>query len=168
MIRMTLNKKAGLFLGTTMALSLAAATMWSTQSACAQPGSSSSQATAQAGVAGDSYQLKTEVVGECKAGTECTAKITINVTANDFHVNDQFPFKFTAADAPGVEFHGSAGNVFKDGDFVREKKTATMTVKFKPSAKGNVTIGGKYKICVCSEQNCQPTTIDVSIPVVVK
>jgi hypothetical protein len=118
-------------------------------------------------VAGDPYTVKTEVVGDCKAGAECTAKITLNVTEPDFHVNDQYPFKFTAA-AEGVEFKGAGGNVFHQGDFVREKKTATMTVKFKPANKGSLTITGKYKICVCSEKVCQPQTIDVSIPVLVK
>src|SRR5207244_8567544 len=103
----------------------------------------------------------TEVVGDCKAGSECTAKITINVTDAEFHVNDQYPFKFTATPPDGVELHGSSGNVFQNGDFVREKKSATMTVKFKPSAKGNVTIAGKYKICVCSGKKWQPQPMDV-------
>ncbi len=152
--------KMGALLGAAAALTIA--TAW------ANHGVAAPAETAQpAQLAGDPYQVKTEVVGDCKAGSECTAKITINVTDAEFHVNDQYPFKFIAS-APGVEFHGSAGSTFQGPDFVREKKTATMNVKFKPSAKGSLTITGKYKICVCSEKTCQPQTIDVSIPVNVK
>jgi hypothetical protein len=127
-------------------------------------------ATAPAGdaqVAEDAnYDVKTEVVGDCLAGKECTAKITIT-SKGEFHVNDTYPFKFTA-EAANVEFHGSGGNVFTGADFAREKTKGTMTVKFKPSAKGAVTITGKYKICICSNQICAPSTIDVAIPVTVK
>jgi hypothetical protein len=160
---MTLNKKVGALFGAALALTIA--TAWSTYGVAA-PARGSSAATATP-IAGDPFQVKTEVLGDCKAGAECTAKITINVTEGEYHVNDQYPFKFTAS-AEGVEFHGSGGNVFQGGDFIREKKSATMTVKFKPSAKGNLTIAGKYKICVCTEKTCQPQTIDVSIPVTVK
>ena len=110
--------------------------------------------------------MKTEVVGECKAGAECVARITVT-SKGEFHVNDTYPFKFTAA-APNVEFHGSAGNVYTGGDFAREKTKGTMTIKFKPAAKGAVTITGKYKICICSDKICSPEVIDISIPVVVK
>ena len=43
-----------------------------------------------------------------------------------------------------------------------------MTIKFKPSAKGAVTLAGKYKVCFCTDQTCAPSVIDVSIPVTVK
>jgi hypothetical protein len=164
---MTLNKTVGTLVGAALAVSIA--TVWATHgTAVAAPAQGSSSSAGQpAPIAGDPYEVKTEVVGDCKAGAECTAKITIHVTDAEFHVNDQYPFKFTA-NAAGVEFHGSGGNVFQGGDFVREKKSATMTIKFKPAAKGSLTIGGKYKICVCSEKTCQPSTIDVSIPVNVK
>ena len=73
-----------------------------------------------------------------------------------------------AAAAPNVEFHGSGGNVYAGGDFAREKTRGTMTIKFKPSAKGPITITGKYKICICSDKICSPQTVDISIPVNVK
>ena len=161
---MTLKKNVGLLVGGALALTVA--TAWSTHAACA-PTQESARAATQTQISGDPFEVKSEVVGDCKAGAECTAKITINVTDAEFHVNDQYPFKFTAT-AAGVEFHGASGAVFEKGDFVREKKSATMTIKFKPAAKGPLTITGKYKICVCSEKTCAPATIDVSIPVNVK
>ncbi len=89
-------------------------------------------------------------------------------TKGEFHVNESYPFKLTLA-APGVEFHGSSGATFTGGDFARTGKTVgVMTIKFKPSAKGDITLAGKYKVCFCTDKECAPSTIDVSIPVTVK
>jgi hypothetical protein len=116
---------------------------------------------------GSNYDLKPEVVGDCKAGEECTVKLTAT-TKGDFHVNDSYPFKLTLA-AAGVEFHGSGGATFAGGDFARQGKTVgVMTIKFKPSAKGALTLAGKYKVCFCTDKECAPSVIDVSIPVTVK
>ena len=112
------------------------------------------------------YEVKTELKGECKAGAECVAVITVSAKG-EYHVNKDYPFKFTAT-APGVEFHGASGNVFTAGDFERKEKSGVMTIKFKPSAKGKVTITGPYKICICTEKICQPTTHSISFDVDVK
>jgi hypothetical protein len=110
------------------------------------------------------FDVKTEVVGDCHAGVECVAKITVSAKG-EFHVNESYPFKFTAA-ADKVEFHGSGGNVFAGADFERQGKTVgVMTVKFKPAEKGAKTITGKFKICICSDKICSPQVIDVSIAV---
>jgi hypothetical protein len=115
----------------------------------------------------DSYDLKPEVVGDCKAGAECVVKLTAT-TKGEFHVNDSYPFKLTLA-AAGVEFHGSQGAVYTGADFERQGKTVgVMTIKFKPSAKGAVTLTGKYKVCFCTDKECAPSVVDVSIPVTVK
>ena len=113
------------------------------------------------------YDLKPEVVGDCKVGAECVVTLTAT-TKGEFHVNESYPFKLTLA-GPGVEFHGSSGATFTGGDFARQGKTVgVMTVKFKPSAKGAITLTGKYKVCFCTDKECAPSTIDVSIPVTVK
>jgi hypothetical protein len=117
---------------------------------------------------GGNYDLKPEVQGECKAGAECVVKLTAT-TKGEFHVNDTYPFKLTLNAVPGVELHGSGGAVFTGGDFERQGKTVgVMTIKFKPQAKGAITLAGKYKVCFCTEKECAPSTIDVSIPVTVK
>jgi hypothetical protein len=119
------------------------------------------------GVEEGSYDLKPEVVGECKVGQECVVKLTAT-TKGEFHVNDSYPFKLTLT-APGVEFHGSGGATFVGGDFERRGKTVgVMTIKFKPSNKGEITLAGKYKVCFCTDKECAPSTIDVSIPVTVR
>jgi hypothetical protein len=115
----------------------------------------------------DNYDLKPQVVGDCKAGAECVVTLTAT-TKGEYHVNESYPFKLTLA-AAGVEFHGSQGATFTAGDFTRQGKTVgVMTVKFKPSAKGAITLTGKYKVCFCTDKECAPSTIDVSIPVTVK
>ena len=116
------------------------------------------------------YAITTATVGDCKAGADCTATITITAKG-EYHVNETYPFKFTAAAAPpaAVEFHGASGNVFTGADFARQGKTAgVMTVKFKPAAKGKVAITGTYKICICTDKICQPSTTQVTIDVDVK
>lgn len=113
------------------------------------------------------YDLTPTVVGDCKVGSECTVTLTAT-TKGEFHVNDSYPFKLTLA-AAGVEFHGSQGATFVGSDFARQGKTVgVMTIKFKPSAKGAITLTGKYKVCFCTDKECAPSTIDVSIPVNVK
>jgi hypothetical protein len=149
-------------------LFLATALLLAVGAACPKVSAASSHAQGVAQLEdAQPYDVKTEVVGDCKVGAECVAKITVSAKG-EFHVNESYPFKFTAA-APNAEFHGTGGNVFTAADFERQGKTVgVMTVKFKPSAKGPLTIAGKYKICICSDKICSPQTIDVSIAVDVK
>ncbi len=111
-------------------------------------------------------------VGACHAGAEC--KVELKLSAGDgYHVNKEYPYKFKAIEASGVEFLGkdaaqktlftkSAGDFTVDGE-----KVGTMTVRFKPSSRGNVTIAGVFKLSVCSAQNCQLDQANVSVPVAV-
>ena len=146
------------------------------QSGSAAQGSAQANAPAgQSHIDGKNYKIDAKQVGDCAAGTEC--KVAVRLEAQgDYHINAEYPYKLKA-DAPGVEFLGTdaAGkNTFSKsaGDFVTEPgsppKAGTMTVKFKPGAKGNVTINGTFKMSVCSAQNCQLETQEVSAPVVVK
>jgi hypothetical protein len=110
--------------------------------------------------------------GECRAGTGC--HITIKLKAlGDYHINKEYPYKFKG-EATGLEFLGSdaAGkHIFSKsaGDLVIDPgdppKGATMTVKFKPAAKGMSTVKGTFKMSVCSAQNCQLETQDISVDV---
>jgi len=43
-----------------------------------------------------------------------------------------------------------------------------MKVHFKAAKAGAMTIPGTFKLSVCSAENCQLETADLSIPVVVK
>ncbi|WP_394848749.1 hypothetical protein LZC95_14995 [Pendulispora brunnea] len=124
-------------------------------------------------IEGKNFKLDATPEGDCKAGATCVLVLRLEA-AGGYHVNKEYPYKFKAADLAGIEFQGTdaAGkNVFSKnaGDFkIDGEKTATLRVKFKPSAKGNVTISGNYKMSVCSEKDCQIEAQDISASVPVK
>lgn len=97
-------------------------------------------------------------VPPCKADTECVMTLKL-VAAGDFHVNKEYPYKFLATPAPNVTFLGKDDpNTFSkaSGDYKEEgEKTATMTVRFKPSSAGNASVAGTYKLSVCNADQCQ-------------
>ena len=106
----------------------------------------------------------------CRVDTPCA--VTLRITAGgEFHVNKEYPYKFTANAAPGVTFLGSGdANVFSRaaGDFREEgEKSATMTVRFKPTAAGEAKIAGTYKMSVCSAGQCQieAQAVQLAVPV---
>ena len=106
----------------------------------------------------------------CRVDTPCA--VTLRITAGgEFHVNKEYPYKFTANAAPGVTFLGSGdANVFSRaaGDFREEgEKSATMTVRFKPTAAGEAKIAGTYKMSVCSAEQCQieAQAVQLAVPV---
>lgn len=79
--------------------------------------------------------------------------------AGEYHVNKEYPYKLTAVAAPTVTFLGKAdANTFSraTGDFVEVgAQTATMTVRFRPTAAGDANVSGMYKFSVCSADQCQ-------------
>lgn len=111
--------------------------------------------------------------GACAVGATCTVTLTL-VATGAFHINDEYPYKFRAAGAAGVDFlgSGSGGKYVFSKDFgdwrKKDEKTGTMTVRFRPTAAGSKTIGGVFKLSVCSEQSCQLEQQQVSTTVLVK
>jgi hypothetical protein len=154
-------------LSSSLRLALGAASLLTVAAAAPRTSFAAVSGAPVVGVEEGNYDLKPAVVGDCKAGAECVVTLTAT-TKGEFHVNDTYPFKLTLA-APGVEFHGTGGATFAAADFARQGKTVgVMTIKFKPAAKGEITLTGKYKVCFCTDKECAPSTIDVSIPVTVK
>lgn len=120
-------------------------------------------------VTGTNFTLDLEAP-RCNAGAECAMTIKL-VAAGDYHVNAEYPYKFVASAAPGVEFLGKgAATTFTRaaGDFVSHgEKSGTMTVRFKPSSPGEARIAGTYKLSVCSEDQCQieQEKLDLTVPI---
>jgi hypothetical protein len=83
------------------------------------------------------------------------------VATGDYHINDEYPYKFRADDTAGVDFLGTdtgGKNVFSKaaGSWAKnDARTGTMSVAFKPSDSGVKAIGGVFKFSVCSPQNCE-------------
>lgn len=121
-------------------------------------------------VTGDNFALDIASPGGCKAASECAVTIKL-VASGDYHVNAEYPYKFVATPAPGVEFLGkgdAATFTRAAGDFVsRDEKVGTMTVRFKPSAPGPARVAGTYKFSVCSDDQCQieQEKVELTVPV---
>jgi hypothetical protein len=122
---------------------------------------------------GSHYTLDAAPASDCQAGAACAITVKLAVSG-EYHVNQQYPYKFTAGQAGSVTYLGTdaAGpNVFTKnaGDFaIGDEKTATMTVKFKVAQKGPAVIGGTFKLSVCSSQNCLLEQQEVSVNVTAK
>jgi hypothetical protein len=98
--------------------------------------------------------------------------MTIKLGAlGDFHVNKEYPYKFTAAATPSVTFlgKGDAQSFSRaSGDYAEQgEKTSVMTVRFKPASAGDVSLSGTYKMSVCNADQCQVETqaLDLVVPV---
>jgi hypothetical protein len=108
---------------------------------------------------GSNFFIDTAQAGDCVAGANCSLTLTL-VATGAFHINDEYPYKFRADDAPGVTFLGtdSAGpSVFSKAASNWQKaapQKGVMTVSFQ-SAKGQKNVAGTFKLSVCSAQNCQ-------------
>ena len=136
-------------------------------SASAKPEPAAPLKPASTRLSGKNFTLDVASPG-CKVDVPCA--VSLRLTASDeFHVNKEYPYKFTAAPAPGVQFLGSGdANVFTRADLREEgEKTATMTVRFKPTAAGEAKVSGVYKLSVCSASQCQIETqaVALSVPV---
>ena len=120
-------------------------------------------------LAGKNFVLDAASPG-CRVDTPCTMTVRL-AAAGEYHVNKEYPYKFVAAAAPGVQFLGSGdANTFSRaaGDFREDgEKAATLTVRFKPTAAGEAHVSGTYKMSVCSAENCQieTPTISLAVPV---
>ncbi|MBX3219478.1 MAG: hypothetical protein KF795_03095 [Labilithrix sp.] len=120
-------------------------------------------------VTGNNFALDLGSPG-CKAASECVMTIKL-VATGDYHVNEEYPYKFVASAAPGVELlgKGDAATFSRAaGDFVTEgAKAGTMTVRFKPSAPGSARVAGLYKFSVCSADQCQieQEKLELTVPV---
>jgi hypothetical protein len=109
----------------------------------------------------------------CVAGSPCALTLKL-VATGDFHINDEYPYRFKADDAPGVDFLGtdaSGKSTFSKtaGDWQKsEEKAGAMTVKFAVADRGARTIAGNFKLSVCSAQACLLEQRQVAANVVTK
>jgi hypothetical protein len=129
--------------------------------------------TAGPHVDGSHYTIDAATVSDCQVGANCAISVKLAVSG-EYHVNQQYPYKFTAAQSGNVTYLGTdaAGpNVFTKtaGDFaIADEKSAAMTLKFKITQKGPASVGGTFKLSVCSSQNCLLEQQDVSVNVIAK
>ena len=109
---------------------------------------------------GDDYTIDVIAGDPCTVGTACRIAVQL-VAIGDYHINDEYPHKFTADDTQGVEFLGtdSTGkNVFSKaaGNWTKSNlRTGAMAVTYKPADTKAKNLAGVLKFSVCSAQNCE-------------
>jgi hypothetical protein len=122
---------------------------------------------------GSNFFIDTQVPADCASGANCSVALTL-VATGDFHINDEYPYKFRADDAPHVAFQGTdpaGANVFSKTASNWQKvgpQKGTMNVVFQSADKGEKNISGVFKLSVCSAHNCQLEQATLTMPVAVR
>lgn len=110
-------------------------------------------------VCADGFFIDVATPPGCTVGAICSVALHL-VAKGDFHINDEYPYRFSADEGPGLRFEGTerAGrNVFSKpaGDWQKtDAKSGEMQIRFTPLEKGSKTIAGTFKLSVCSAEAC--------------
>lgn len=96
----------------------------------------------------------------CAQGATCEARLVLTALG-EYHVNQDYPFKFLGEPAPAVPVDGEGAFAIDDA------RHLTMTVKFHPAAAGTAKLVGTFKLSVCSDDTCEIETprIELAVPV---
>jgi hypothetical protein len=82
----------------------------------------------------------------------------------EYHVNQEYPYKFKMGTAPaGVSYPEAIVRAVN-----RTEKRATMSIPFTPDAAGTHTISGECSLSVCTESNCVIEKAQLSVTVKVE
>ncbi len=109
--------------------------------------------TAPAGKASydeEGFQLSLEATGPFTVGKPAEARVVLHAKGG-FKVNDQYPFKLTLVEQPGLEFPAKV--VTRDAMTI-EKKQGVMKVAFSPKSAGDHALSGRFSFSVCTEERC--------------
>lgn len=119
---------------------------------------------------GSNFFIDATPPADCAPGANCQVTLSL-VATGEYHINDDYPYKFKADEVPQVVFQGtdpSGPNVFSKQANNWQKTGAqkgAMNVVFQAADKGNKSISGLFKLSVCSEHNCQLEQTTVATPV---
>ena len=143
-----------------VALVLAASACGKRSEAATAPAKPTAGAPAAgAKVATDVYTAELRPSGAYKKDVEGVVEIAVAIQSGEYHINDQYPHKFTPRDGEGVTFKGPAA---KDS---ADQKTLLIKLPFTPTKTGPVTVAGKLAISVCSDKNCLMEKQDLELAV---
>jgi len=124
-------------------------------------------------VCGSNFFVDSAGAGDCAVGATCSVALKLTATG-EFHINQDYPYKFKADDAPGLEFLGTdaAGTTTFSktaGNWqATDEKSGVLSVAFRPQAGGSKTVAGTFKLSVCSAATCQLEQQQVSTTVAVR
>jgi hypothetical protein len=113
---------------------------------------------------GEGYFIDAVAKDGCVAAGPCRVELKL-VATGEFHVNDEYPYRFKADALHGYEFLGTdpnGKNVFSKtaGDWTKaDAKSGVLAVKLLPASphEGSgaaATLSGVFKLSVCSSETC--------------
>jgi hypothetical protein len=124
-------------------------------------------------VCGSNFFVDSTSAGDCAVGATCGVALKLTATG-EFHINQDYPYKFKSDDTPGLEFLGTdaAGKTTFSktaGNWqATDEKSGVLSVAFRPAASGSKTVAGTFKLSVCSAATCQLEQQQVSTTVAVR
>ena len=96
------------------------------------------------------FELKASSQGPHTVGTTESLDIVLEALGG-YKVNQEYPYKFKLRPAAGVTFPMP---IVKKDRVKLDKRRATMTVPFTPTATGARRIGGEFAFSVCTDEKC--------------
>lgn len=106
------------------------------------------------------YRIDAGPQTACASGAACQVHLVLTALG-DYHVNQDYPFKFVGDPAPATPVDG-------DGAFtLGDAKHGTLTVTFHPAAPGTAKLVGTFKLSVCNDDTCEIETprLEIAVPV---
>jgi hypothetical protein len=96
----------------------------------------------------------------CTAGQPCEARLVLTALGA-FHVNQRYPFKFIADQAPGIAVDGPGTFALDD------ERTGTLTIRYRAERSGPARLTGTFQLSVCTEEECEieEPKIELELPV---
>lgn len=112
---------------------------------------------------GASFTAYMSGAGTYKVGQQGTVTAVVNAIG-DYHVNQEYPYKFTLIAAPAGVTYGET--VVRNVS--RSEKRASIRVPFTPISAGAATISGVCSLSVCTSSNCVVEKVPLSVTVKVE
>jgi len=144
------------------------------RSASAPPPAPTPSASAGPVAETDALRAEVKAVGTYKKGEPATYEVIVRAKA-PYHVNDEYPAKFKAADGNGVKHvepkleRSKHADAFAVENCAEGKDACTLkiTVKFTPEQAGTVRVGGTVDVGVCNKDTCivEKKQLDLAVPV---
>jgi hypothetical protein len=116
------------------------------------PAASAAPAPGTAVVDDPNYTAKLLLAGPCRHAQPCTLDAEI-VAKGEYHINDQYPYKFRASEDPARGVTYPKPLVGRD-DGTFEHMRAVLRLPFVAATSGPVKVGGVLSLSVCSATNC--------------
>jgi len=124
----------------------------------------------------ENYAVEVKAKGDYKAAAEGKIELTLK-TKGPYHMNDQYPYKWKAADPPAegvtypkpillrADFAFSEENKSNPSNKDHKPDTAKVQVPFVMAKAGKATVAGTLHLSVCSDANCVMDKVPLELAV---